>query len=71
MTTIKPTPPCGKECKRRSRRIRHACAEWKEYERARNAYYDDALARKNPWREIYTPSRIKDRAKAHRRQRNG
>jgi hypothetical protein len=36
---MKPTPPCGKVCPKRTPDCHSHCKEWGEYEAARNANY--------------------------------
>jgi|GEM_PF-5163350 len=42
MSQGKPIPPCMASCPKRQVGCRSTCRPWKEYERARDAYYNKA-----------------------------
>ena len=45
--TVKPMPPCTKDCEKRVQGCAAGCKKWAAYEAQRNAYYDERAKIRN------------------------
>ena len=45
--TVKPMPPCTKDCDKRAPGCAAGCKKWASYEAQRNAYYDERAKIRN------------------------
>lgn len=45
--TVKPMPPCTKDCEKREPGCAAGCKKWAAYEAQRNAYYDEQAKIRN------------------------
>lgn len=45
--TVKPVPPCTKDCEKRVQGCAVGCKKWAAYEAQRNAYYDERAKIRN------------------------
>ena len=45
--TVKPMPPCAKDCEKRVPGCAAGCKKWAAYEVQRNAYYDERVKIRN------------------------
>lgn len=53
---MKPKSPCSPNCDGRSGICHSICEKWKEYEKERNAFYEDTLNRKESAKRTYPAS---------------
>lgn len=54
---MKPKSPCSPNCDGRSGICHSICEAWKEYEKARNEFYEDSYARKESVKRTY-PAKV-------------